>query len=87
MEAEPVIKRSRLKELIALFVFLIVCSFLAMPLLTLGGEDSSRGKAILVFLVFCRLAWQIYKRTFRFRDFFVYFAVVIAFCIWMDSHL
>jgi hypothetical protein len=85
MQAQPVIKRGLLKQLIALLVFLFVCGSAALPLLCVGGDVLGRIKTAFVFLVFCRLAWQIYKRTFRFRDYFIYFAVVIGFCIWIDS--
>jgi len=87
MQAQPVIKRSLLKPMIALLVFLFVCGSLSLPLLCVGGEVSSRSKTALVVLVFCRFAWQIYKGTFRFRDYFIYFAATIAFCIWLDSFL
>ena len=85
MEAQPVIKRSRLIQLIALFVFFLVCGFFSIiTVLAFGGEDSSTCKIALFLLVFCRLAWQIYKRTFRFRDYFIYFAIVTGFCFWSD---
>jgi hypothetical protein len=85
MEAQAVTKRSLLMQLIALFLFLIICGFFSMlTLLTIGGEYSSNCKMALVVLVFCRLAWQIYKHTFRFRDYFIYFAIVIVFCFLAD---
>ena len=87
MEAHPVIKRSLLKPLVALLIFVFVCGSLALPLLCIGGDISARSKIALVLLVFCRLAWQIYKGTFRFQDFCIYFAVVVAFCLWLDSFL
>jgi hypothetical protein len=87
MQAQPAITRSLLKPLIALLVFLFVCGSLSLPLLCVGGEVSGRSKTALVFLVFCRLAWQIYRGSFRFRDYFIYFAVVVAFCFWLDSYL
>jgi len=87
MQAQPVIKRSLLKPLIALLVFVFVCGSLSLPLLCIGGEISGRSKITLMLLVFCRMAWQIYKGAFRFRDYFIYFAVVVAFCLWLDSYL
>lgn len=87
MQAQPVIKRVLLKQLIALLVFLLVCGSAALPLLCAGGDVLGRIKTSLVFLVFCRLAWQIYKGTFRFTDYFIYFALILGFCIWLDSHL
>jgi hypothetical protein len=86
MRAQSVIKRRLLKELIALFVFVIIGGIFTMPIFTTNGEISSRSKLILFILVFCRVAWQIYKRTFRFRNYFIYFAVFIGFCIWLDSY-
>ena len=86
MQAQPAIKRSLLKQLIALLVFVFIAGSAAMPLLCPGGEKIGALKAALVFLVFCRLAWHTYKRTFRFTDYYVYFGLVIGFCIWADLH-
>ena len=86
MEAQPAIKRSMLKELIALLVFVFIAGSAALPLLCPGGEKIGALKAALVFLVFCRLAWHTYKRTFRFRDYFIYCALVIGFCFWADAN-
>ena len=86
MQTQPVTKRRLLKELVALLLFVFVGGSLALPLLCPGGEAVGSCKAAFVFLVFCRLAWQIYKRTFRFRDYFIYFALVIGLCIWADSY-
>jgi hypothetical protein len=86
MEAQPAIKRSMLKELIALLVFVFIAGSAALPLLCPGGEKIGALKATLVFLAFCRLAWHTYKRTFRFRDYFIYFALVIGFCLWADAN-
>jgi len=87
MQTRPAIRPNLLKELIALLVFTFVGSSLALPLLMVGGEISGLSKALFVFLVFCRLAWQIYKGTFQFKDYFIYFALVIGFCLWLDSFL
>jgi len=87
MEAQTVIKRSLLKELIALLVFLFVCGILALPLLCVGGDVAGACKTAFVFLVFCRLAWQIHKHTFHWRDYFIYFTVTVGFCLWIDSYL
>lgn len=87
MQAHPAIKQGLLKQLIALLVFLFVGGILALPLLCPGGDFAGRYKMAFVFLVFCRLAWQIYKGTFRFKDYFIYFGLVIGFCLWIDSHL
>lgn len=85
-EAQPAIKWSPLKELIALFVFMLIGGMFAWPIYSINGEISARSKLVLFFLIFCRLAWQTYKRTFRFRDYFIYFAVLVGFCLWMDSY-
>jgi hypothetical protein len=87
MQAQPAIKRSRLKELLALLLFGVVGGMFAMPCLCIEGAIAGRYKTILFLLVFSRLAWCIYRRTFRFRDYFVYFAVVIGFGIWADLHV
>jgi len=84
MQAQPVIKRSRLKRWIALFLFLIVGGIFTLPCLCPGGESASNYKMAFLFLALCRLAWQVYKHTFRWRDYFIYFALVIGFCIWVD---
>ncbi|MGH7952839.1 MAG: hypothetical protein ACREFE_13105 [Limisphaerales bacterium] len=87
MEAQPAIRRSLLKELIALLIFLFVCGSLALPLLCVGGDVAGRYKTAFVFLVFCRMAWRIYKHTFCWRDYFIYFALAAGLCIWIDSYL
>jgi hypothetical protein len=87
MQEQPAIKRSRLKELIALLVFLFIGGMFAMPVFSTNGEISGRSKMAFLLLAFCRLAWQIYKGKFRFRDYFVYFGLVIGFCIWLDSYI
>jgi hypothetical protein len=87
MTAEPMVKRRRLKELVALLVFLIVGLVTSAPCLCDGGEQAALAKVTLFLLAFGRLAWQTYRGTFRFRDYFFYFVVVIAFNIWADSLL
>lgn len=86
-QQQPATKRSLLTQLIALFVFLLVCGSLALPLLCVGGNVAAAYKTTLVFLIFCRLAWQIHKGIFRFRDYLIYFALAAGFCLWMDSYL
>ena len=85
MEAQPVIKRGRLKELIALLLFLFIGGMASAPCLCIEGAIAGRYKMILFLLAFSRLAWSIYRRTFRWRDYFIYFAVVIGFCLWADG--
>jgi hypothetical protein len=81
----PPTKRTLLKQLGALLLFVVIGGALAMPCLCIEGAISGRYKTILFLLVALRLGWSIYRRTFRFRDYFVYFAVVVAFCLWTDS--
>jgi hypothetical protein len=87
MEAQHAIKRSRWTQVISLLLYFFICGLLASPVAMIGGDACGRYKLILVFLIFCRLAWQIYKRTFRFRDYFIYFAVTVVFCFWADCEL
>jgi hypothetical protein len=84
MEAQPVIKRSRWKELFALFLFFIIGGFGATVVYGLGGDIAGDFKLALFLLVFCRLAWSIYRRTFRLIDYLVYFAICIGFDIWVE---
>jgi hypothetical protein len=85
IQEQPVSKRRLLAQLIALFLFFIVCGdFSYAKFMAYGGGYSQICKIALFLLVLCRLAWQIYKHTFRFSDYFIYFAVAIAFCIWLD---
>jgi hypothetical protein len=86
IQAQPVRRRSLLKELCALLLFVIVAGMLAMPCLCVEGSIAGRYKSILFLLVSLRLAWCIYRRTFRFRDYFAYFGIVIAFCLWAEVH-
>jgi hypothetical protein len=37
-----------------------------------------------LILAFCRLAWSVYKRTFHYRDYVLYLAIVVAFGVWAD---
>ncbi len=84
MQAPTVNKKSLLKELGALLLFVVVAGMAATPCLCVTGAIAGRYKMILFFLVSLRLAWSIYRRTFRFRDYWIYFAIVMAFCIWTD---
>ena len=86
METQPVIKRSRLKQLLALFMFLIIGGLGTMPLLCIGGEVAARYKTLLFVFIFSRLSWCIYKRTFRYLDCFVYLVISVGFDMWIDSH-
>ena len=84
MEAEQPSKRGLLKELCALLLFVVVAGMAAMPCLCVTGAIAGRFKLALFFLVSLRLSWSIYRRTFRVRDFWIYFAIVMAFCICTD---
>ena len=74
-------------EIVALLLFFVVGFLAASPSLSLQGVAAGNIKLALFLLVFLRLAWCIFRRTFRFVDYFVYFVVVIGFCIWVESHL
>lgn len=86
MEAQTVSKHGLLKELGALLLFVVVAGMAAMPCLCVTGAIAGRYKLALFFLVSLRLGWSIYRRSFRFRDYWIYFAIVMAFCIWTDLH-
>ena len=87
MQSRSAIKRPLLKELLALLLFLMIGVFLAMPVLCPGGDVAARYKAAIVLAAFSRLAWQLHKNTFRFRDYFIYLAVMAGLCLWMDLSL
>jgi hypothetical protein len=74
----------RLKQVVALSLFLVVGLVFAAPCLC--AEGAARGAFTMVLLVvaLARLAWGVYKGTFRYRDYFVYLAIVIAFSLWAD---
>jgi hypothetical protein len=86
IKPQAAIKRIPLKELGALLLFVVAGGALAMPCLCIEGAIAGRYKVILFFSVALRLGWCIHRRTFRFRDYFIYFAIVVAFCLWADSH-
>jgi hypothetical protein len=85
MQAQQVNKRSLLKELSVFLLFAVIAGMFAMPTLSVQGAIAGRYKTILFVLVCCRFAWCLYRRTFRYKDYLIYFAVVIGFCIWVDS--
>jgi len=86
MEAQPAIKRSRLMPSLALLLFFIVGFILASPCLCFEGAVGGDFKLAFFVLVFCRLAWSVYRRTFRFVDYIVYFVISIGFDFWVESH-
>jgi hypothetical protein len=71
-------------EVVSLLLFLVVGVSVAAPCLCVEGAISGRYTMALLLLAFCRLAWCVYRRTFRYRDYFVYLAIVIGFCVWAD---
>jgi hypothetical protein len=73
-----------LKQLVALLLFAVVGFSLAAPCLCIDGAIRGRFTMAFTFLVFCRLAWQVHRRTFRFKDYFLYFGFAVAFCIWAE---
>lgn len=79
-------KRRLLKELGALLLFVAVGGMAAMPCLCVEGAIAGRYKLILFLLVSLRLGWSIYRQNFRFGDYWIYFAIVMAFCLWTDAH-
>jgi len=85
MQAPSVSKRKLAAELASLLVFFVVGFLAASPCLCPEGGVAGGFKLAFFLLVFLRLAWSVYRRTFRFVDYFVYFALVIGFCIWVES--
>ena len=81
---QPTARRSRFVEFVALLLFLVVGVIFAAPTLSVQGAIRGRFATALLLLAFARLAWHIRKRTFRFRDYFLYLAIVIAFSIWAE---
>jgi hypothetical protein len=88
MQGQPVGKWRVLMQLAALFVFFIICSdFSLSVVMKTGAEQSQICKLAFFLLVFCRLAWQIYKHTFRFLDCIIYIVIVFGFCYWVDHQV
>jgi hypothetical protein len=86
MHAQTANKQGLLKELAALLLFVAMGGMFAMPCLCVEGAIAGRFKLILFLLVLLRLGWSIYRRTFRFKDYWIYFAILTAFCLWTDAH-
>lgn len=87
MQPQPAIKRPVLKKLLALLLFLVIGVSLAFPVLCPGGDVAARYKAAMVLAAFSRLAWQLYKNTFRFRDYVIYRVIMAGLCLWTDLSL
>jgi hypothetical protein len=83
-ETQPAAKRRRLTELVALLLFLIFGVMFTAPTLSAEGAVRGRYATALLLLAVARLAWHIHKRTFRYRDYFLYLAIVVAFSIWAE---
>ena len=79
--------KQRLRELVALLVFLVVAVPLAMPCLCPEGAIRGRITTAFAFLAFCRLVWHVYKRTFSFKDYFAYLVIVVGFCVWAETQV
>jgi hypothetical protein len=75
----------RALQVLALFVFLGVGSLVSLPCLHTGGSTRGLFTMTVLILAFFRLGWSVYKRTFRYRDYMLYLAVVIAFGLWADA--
>ena len=80
-----VTRGGRLKQIVALFLFLVVGLVFASPCLCAEGETRGAFTMAILLLAFSRLAWSVHKRTFRYRDWFVYLAIVIMFSLWAES--
>ena len=88
MQAQADTKQRLVLQIAALLLLLLIGGFLSMLEFAMYGGGASVGiKRLVVILVFCRLAWQIHRHTFRFVDYFVYLAIVIGFCVWADYEL
>jgi hypothetical protein len=88
MQESAIIKQRLALQILALLLFLIIGGFLSILQFPMYGGGAAVGfKQQVVILVFCRLAWQTYRRKFQFLDYLVYLAIVIGFCIWADYEL
>ena len=77
----------RVKQVVALSLFLVVGFIFTAPCLCVEGSTAGAFTMTLLLLAFSRLAWSVYKRTFRYRDCILYLAIVIAFSLWADLRL
>jgi len=77
-------KNGRLLQILALFLFLAVGGLISLPCLHMGGSTRGLFTMTVLILAFSRMAWSVYKGTFRYRDYVVYLAIVIAFGLWAD---
>jgi hypothetical protein len=74
----------RLKQVVALSLFLVIGLVFAAPCLCAEGAARRAFTMVLLVLALARLSWGVFKGTFRYRDYFVYLAIVIAFSLWAD---
>jgi hypothetical protein len=72
---------------VALLLFLLVGLTFAAPCLCIEGAIRGRYTMALFAVASCRLAWRVYRRTFRYPDYFLYLAIVIGFCLWADFQM
>lgn len=70
----------------ALLIFAVVGGIFAMPCLCTQGAIVSKYKVVLFIASFLRLVWMVHRRNFRFVDYWIYFTITVAFCIWADPH-
>jgi hypothetical protein len=84
MDTPTITKPSFLKELIALFLFLVVGGFFALPTLSIPGSIAGKYKMIFFLLVYGRLVWSVFRRKFLVGDYLAYFVIVISFCFLAD---
>ena len=83
----PSTGRGRAKEAFALLLFLVIGFVFAAPCLCVGGEIRGRFTLAVLFLAFCRLAWQVHKRTFRWESYSIYLSIVMLFSLWADAQI
>ena len=74
----------RLRQVVALGLFLVVGLVFAAPCLCAEGAARGAFTMLVLLLGFSRLAWSVYRRTFRYRDYFVYLIIVIVFSLWAE---
>ena len=84
-QEQPVVKWRLPMQLLALVIFLVICIGPTLSVvMKVGAEQSQMFKMTFLILVLCRLAWQIYKHTFRYLDCVIYVVIVIGFCHLVD---
>lgn len=74
-------------EVAAIIAFVLIGGIEALPCTCEGGAIASNAEFALLLYISFRLIWQVYRRTFNLRDYFVYCALFAAFCFWMKSYV